>query len=321
MPVIDMPIEELRTYKGTNPKPADFEEYWEKALEEMNALDPKTEITESEFSIPGVKCMDMYFDGTRGGRVYSKLLIPNNIKDKAPAVLCFHGYAGASNDWTGYIGLAQMGFVVAAMDCRGQGGKSSDLTPVDGNTLNGHIIRGLDDKDSGNMYFRNVFLDTALLAKIVMGMDCVDETRVAAKGGSQGGALTVACAALVPKLKMAFPMYPFLSDYKRVWDMDLDERAYAELRAYFRNFDPRHKREEEVFTKLGYIDLQHLANRIKAKIVFGTGLMDDVCPPSSQFAIYNKITSEKDMIIYPDFGHERLPEFDDETTIRLQELL
>ena len=30
------------------------------------------------------------------------------------------------------------------------------------------------------------------------------------------------------------------------------------------------------------------------------------CPPSSQFAVYNKIKSEKDLLVYPDFGHEKL---------------
>ena len=33
-----------------------------------------------------------------------------------------------------------------------------------------------------------------------------------------------------------------------------------------------------------------------------TGLMDNICPPSTQFAAYNKITSKKQMTIYPDFG-------------------
>jgi cephalosporin-C deacetylase len=41
------------------------------------------------------------------------------------------------------------------------------------------------------------------------------------------------------------------------------------------------------------------------------GLMDMICPPSTQFAAYNKITSERDMILYPDFGHEGLPEAND----------
>jgi cephalosporin-C deacetylase len=35
--------------------------------------------------------------------------------------------------------------------------------------------------------------------------------------------------------------------------------------------------------------------------------MDAVCPPSTQFAAYNKITSKKDLVIYPDFAHESLP--------------
>jgi len=41
------------------------------------------------------------------------------------------------------------------------------------------------------------------------------------------------------------------------------------------------------------------------------GLMDQVCPPSTQFAAYNKIESEKSLRVYPDFGHEPLPGHDD----------
>ena len=44
-----------------------------------------------------------------------------------------------------------------------------------------------------------------------------------------------------------------------------------------------------------------------------TGLMDTVCPPSTQFAAYNKISSRKDMVLYPDFTHEALPDQGDLT--------
>jgi cephalosporin-C deacetylase len=44
-----------------------------------------------------------------------------------------------------------------------------------------------------------------------------------------------------------------------------------------------------------------------------TGLMDTACPPSSQFAAYNKITAKKDVKFYPDFGHEGLPDVSDLT--------
>jgi len=221
-------------------------------------------------------------------------------------VVMFHGYSGSSGDWTDKLNYVAQGFSVAALDCRGQGGLSEDRGGVSGNTLRGHIIRGLADAPE-KLLFRQIFLDTAQLAGIVMGMPEVDEKRVAATGGSQGGGLTLACASLEPRIARAAPVFPFLCDYQRVWEMDLAEAAYEELKAYFRLFDPRHEREQEVFTKLGYIDCQHLAPRIKGEVLMVTGLMDMICPPSTQFAAYNKITSKKDTILYPDFGHEEAP--------------
>ena len=124
---------------------------------------------------------------------------------------------------------------------------------------------------------------------------------------SQGGALALACAALEPRIRRAAPVFPFLCDFQRVWEMDLAKDAYEELRLFFRAFDPRHEREAAIFERLGYIDVQHLAPRIRADVLMFTSLMDTVCPPSTQFAAYNRITSAKDMVLYPDFGHETLP--------------
>jgi cephalosporin-C deacetylase len=42
-------------------------------------------------------------------------------------------------------------------------------------------------------------------------------------------------------------------------------------------------------------------------VLWSTGLMDTVCPPSSQFAAYNKIRSKKLMDIHTDFVHEDIP--------------
>jgi cephalosporin-C deacetylase len=92
-----------------------------------------------------------------------------------------------------------------------------------------------------------------------------------------------------------------------VWDLDLANDAYVELRNFFRMFDPRHEREEQIFTRLGYIDVKNLAPRIRARVLMGLTLMDRICPPSTQFAVYNAITSPKEAVIYPDFGHENLP--------------
>ena len=321
MPLVDMPLEKLKKYQGINPKPADFEQYWEKALKELDETAPNVKMTKADFQAPGIDCYDVYYTGVNNARIYCKYLIPQNREGKIPAVLGFHGYSGAGHSWMQLLPYAYAGFAAFAMDARGQGGKSEDVGGVKGNTLHGQIIRGLIEDDPHKLLFRDIFLDTAQLARIAMSMDEIDENRVGAFGGRQGGALTIACAALEPKIKKAAPNYPFLCDYKRVWEMDLAADAYQDIKDYFRHFDPRHEQEEEIFTKLGYIDLQYLAPRIKADLIMFTGLMDTTCPPTTQFAAYNKMTCNKKTVIYPDFGHEGLPDSSEITFKFMCELL
>jgi len=274
------------------------------------ALDCSPEVVPSSFKCSFADCFDLYFTGTGGARIHAKLLKPRHTEVPRPALLHFHGYSGASSEWTFYLPFVAEGFVVAALDCRGQGGKSEDVGGVTGPTLRGHIIRGLSGEPE-NLYYRHVFLDTVILAKIVMGLPEVDAHRVGAYGASQGGGLSLACSALTPSVRKVAATYPFLSDYQRVWQMDLAKDAYWELQDYFRKHDPLHQKEEAVFRKLGYIDVQHLAPRIRAEVLMPIGLMDTVCPPSTQFAAFNKITSKKEILVFPDFGHESLPNLND----------
>ena len=317
--LLDMPLEKLKTYAGTNPRPDDFDTYWDTALAELEATPANPEITPAGFTAPQAECFDLYFTGVGDARVYAKLLKPKGVTSGAPALVVFHGYSGDAGDWYTYLGWAGAGFVVAALDCRGQGGRSQDVGGVLGNTLHGHIIRGLDDAPEKLLY-RSIFLDTVRLTRIVMDQDEVDPTRVGATGGSQGGGLTLACASLEPRIARCAPVFPFLSDYQRVWEMDLAKHAYQEIQDYFRRFDPTHAREREIFTRLGYIDVHNLSSRIQAQTLMFTGLMDQVCPPSTQFAAHNAISARKEMVIYPDFGHENLPERDDRVFTFMQEL-
>jgi cephalosporin-C deacetylase len=319
MPLIDMPLEALKQYEGRNPRPEDFNDYWSRSIAEMKAVDANVEFIPSEFTVPFADCFDLYFTGVRGARIHAKYVRPKNAQEPHPAVIQFHGYTGNAGDWSDKLNYAALGFSLISMDARGQGGLSEDTGGVKGTTYKGHIIRGLDDT-ADNLLFRHIFLDTAQLAGIVMDLPEVDATRVGATGWSQGGALTLACAALEPRIKRLAPVYPFLSDYKRVWEMDLAKDAYEELRSFFRRHDPQHLREEEIFTKLGYIDNQYLASRIQGDVLMGVGLMDTICPPSTQFAAYNKITAHKRLEIYPDFGHEGLPGLHDKIIQFMMEL-
>lgn len=308
MAVFEKPLAELLVYRGTNPCPPDHGAYWDAALRELDALDPRAELVPSAaVASPSAECFDLWFRGTGGARIHAKFARPRGAAGPLPAVLLFHGYSGSSGDWTNLLLWAGQGFCVASLDCRGQGGLSEDPGGVRGNTLRGHIIRGLDDADPHALFYRHQFLDTAQLARVVMALPGVDPARVGATGPSQGGALTLACAALEPRIARAAPVFPFLCDYQRVWEMDLAKDAYEELKTYFRLFDPRHERAREVFTRLGYIDCQFLAPRVRAEVLLFVSLMDTVCPPSTQFAAYNRLPGRKEYVLYPDFAHETLP--------------
>ena len=310
MPCIDKPLHELQEYRGINPRPGDFDTFWDSALKELNGLKANVEFKAVDvLGNVNAELFDLTFTGIGGARIYAKYLRPKGAKN-CPAVVQFHGYTGNSGDWHDKLSFVGQGFAVAVLDCRGQGGRSEDNSAIVGTTHHGHIIRGLNGPPEKLLY-RQIFLDTAQLARLVMAQPEIDPDRVASWGGSQGGALALVCAALEPRIRKCISVFPFLSDYKRVWEMDLAKDAYGELKTYLRHFDPLHEHIEEMFTKLGYIDIQNFTPRIKADVLMAITLMDNICPPSTQYAAYNKITSKKEAIIFPDFGHESLPIFND----------
>jgi cephalosporin-C deacetylase len=307
MPLIDMPLEELKNYQGCNPCPDDFDAYWDRAVSELDTMPVAYElIPENNFSAPGVEFFHLWFTGIGGDRIHCRFSRPKR-KTPGPAVAFFHGYTGNCGDWSSHLAYALSGICYAAMDVRGQGGISEDTVNGKGPTVYGHLLRGIDDENPDRLFFRSIYLDTALLIRILSSMPEIDPERIGATGFSQGGALTLACASLSPSLKLAAAGYPFLCDFKRVWDMDLNDRAYKELKSYFRSTDPLHTKETQFWLRLGYIDLQFLAQRIRCPITFFTSLMDRICPASTQFAAYNRINAPKEMILYPDFDHEELP--------------
>lgn len=130
-------------------------------MAELDAQEPGIPAGKAQFSFPGVECYDLYFTGVGGARIHCKLAYPAHVEGKIPGVCMFHGYSGNVGDWQDKLSYAAVGMAILAMDVRGQGGYSEDNLQVKGNTLNGHIIRGLADPDPDKLFFRNVFLDTA----------------------------------------------------------------------------------------------------------------------------------------------------------------
>ena len=60
MPIVDMPLEKLKTYHGINPRPDDFDEFWDRSLAEMRAIDPKPEFKPYPFPSKVGDCYELH---------------------------------------------------------------------------------------------------------------------------------------------------------------------------------------------------------------------------------------------------------------------
>lgn len=305
MPLVDLPLESLLTYEGRNACPVDFDAYWDLALAELDATEDIWTM-EPHPALGIANCLSLWFQGVDGAKLHAKYCGAQGPGEVGNIVLFFHGYGGRSPEWWSLLSWVAAGYGVLALDCRGQAGQSEDPGGHKGSTWKGHIVRGLEGEPTG-LYYRNVFLDTAQIARIAHSW-LAPGGKLFATGASQGGGLALACAALSPFIARTAAVYPFLCDYRRVWELDLARDAYQEIRDWFRNCDPNHLQEAEVFARLGYIDVQHLAPRITASTLLVTSLMDTITPPSTQFAVFNKLRRERKYLLYPDFGHEGLPD-------------
>lgn len=312
MPLTQADIDAFAAYRGAAPPPADFAAFWQARIAQADAVPLDFNVQPSGLPVvPGCEFMDLWFTGMGGAQMYAKYLRPASTAVEVPLVLQFHGYPGAARSWLEQASFAGMGCALLALDCSGQGGRSEDIGGYKGSTVSGHIIAGLDGAPQ-DMYYVRLYQNIRILCRIVAALPGIDLTRVFVNGGSQGGAQGIACAALNPELiNRAAIQYPFLSDFRLVWELNADTLAYEGLRYYSRWFDPDGSRTEQWITKLGYIDTVNFAPLVRCPVLFGTGLADAVCPPQTQCAVYNQLGCVKKRILYPGYGHEEMQEFDD----------
>ena len=110
------------TYRGTTPRPADFDAFWDARMAEADAVPLCYAVEPSEIpAYPTCEYLNLWFTGMGGARIYAKYLRPKSDKP-LPLVLQFHGYPGASRSWLEQSSFAGMGYALLAMDCPGQGG-------------------------------------------------------------------------------------------------------------------------------------------------------------------------------------------------------
>lgn len=300
MPSIDMPLEQLRQYIPPLNRANDFETYWRSTIEEAIAQPLNAELIPYRLPGKGVQCYAVRFDGFRGGRLAGWFARPSTPPKggKAPGVCLYHGYSGRGPRPMDFLHLVHAGFCVLSLDCRGQNGQSQNAAVFsEGHTM-GWMTQGIRDPEY--YYYRYVYADAVRALELLARREEVDDSRLAISGISQGGGITLAVAALSDRPKLAMPDIPFLCNFARAIEIT-PAGPYAEIPAFLKAHPALH---ETVMRTLSYCDCLNLAPWIKCRTLISNCLWDDVCPPSTIFAVYNHLSAEKQMEIYPYHKHE-----------------
>lgn len=314
MSFFDFPLEQLTVYKPDRSEPADFDAFWTETLAEarQHPLDPVFERV--DLGLRQVEVYDVTYSGYGGQRIKGWYLRPAGVSGPLPCVVRYIGYGGGRNSPLQWLTWPAAGYAAFVMDTRGQGsvwspGDTPDL-PDGANPFSpGFMTQGV--LNPRTYYYRRVFTDAARAIEAARSREDVDGAKIAVEGGSQGGGIAIAAAALVPDIGAAMPDVPFLCHFRRAVGLT-NTYPYQEIVQYL---VAHRDHEERVFSTLDYFDGVNLAARITAPCLFSTALMDETCAPSTVFAAYNQINAPKDIRVYKYNGHEGGALFQAETQI------
>ena len=296
MPSIDLPLEQLRQYKPSLYREIDFEPFWDETVAEALQQPVNAELFPYDLPARNLQCYAVRFDGYNGGRLAGWYVRPTSA-GRFPGVVWYHGYGGRAARPLDMLHLAAQGICVLSMDVRGQLGHSQDSLVTNEGSAAGWMTKGIHHPRQ--YYFRFVYADAIRALELLAHRDEVDAQRIAVNGTSQGGALSLAVAALSEPM-LALADVPVLCDFRRAVAIT-PAGPYPEIARYLQVHPRMH---EQTFRTLSYVDCINLAPWIKARTVIGCSLCDDICPPSTVFAAYHHLGGEKQIEVYPFHPHE-----------------
>jgi cephalosporin-C deacetylase-like acetyl esterase len=162
--------------------------------------------------------------------------------------------------------------------------------------LNEYYFTNLNDRNQ--YYYKRVYVGCVRAVDFLLSLPQTDSTRVAVYGGSQGGALTIVTAALHSQVKYLAALYPALSD--------MTGYLHGRAGGWPHMFSPSRRGQFEypqAIQTVGYYDVVNFARMIQIPGWYSWGYNDEVCPPTTAYAVYNNIQAPKQLFITKETGH------------------
>lgn len=286
-----VPGYDVGNIQGPVAQPADLDSFWEMRLKELADVKPEFSVEPvPQRSTAEVAAYRVRMRSYGGVRIAGWLTIPKG-KGPWPGLISVAGYGGAE---TTHPFTSRDQTVTLALSIRGQGDSKGDID------LKGaeYMFLGLSGKPADYIYV-GAYLDVVRAMDFLCSRPEVDATRIGIEGGSQGGGLSLAGAALDPRIAACSAAVPWLCDWP-----DYAVTAPWALENYSKLLHERKDlSQEQLQSILSYVDVMNLAPRIHCPVTVSVGLLDDICPPRTILSAYNRIHSRKTIRYYPHGDH------------------
>lgn len=279
-------------------KPADFDGFWQKGLDELAKTPLKYTITPAP--LYSTDKIDAYLVklivNRQNQAVYGYLTMPKGAKPgSCPIVMCPPG-AGIKTikDPMLHKYYAESGCIRFEIEIHGLNPEMTpeqfaEISKAFSGKENGYLSNGLDNRD--NYYMRRVYLACVRAIDFLTTLPEWDGKNIGVQGGSQGGALAIVTAALDPRVTAVAANHPALSD------MGAFKAKRADGYPHFSRI-PGSDTPEKLET-MAYYDVVNFARNLKCPVFMTWGYNDNTCAPTTSYAVYNVITSPKKALLTP----------------------
>ena len=283
--------------KCDNRTTAGFDDYWSRALDELAAVEPQYTMQHSD-SLSAISRRDVYIVSMKsigGVTVRGYYFVPRSGGPHR-AVLQLPGYGWGFEDVTGMLN-DDTDRIELALCIRGHGLSRDVFNPGFG--VPGIWGYKLYDRDS--VSYRGIYMDCVRAVDFLCNRKEVDGRHIGVKGGSQGGGLALATAALCHDKISALAYFdPFPCDMRhQIRIRTICETELKNSLAYYGNPCTF----ADVMNIQDLTDALPFAMKISCPTLYTAALRDDDCPVHGGFTAYNMIKSPKKYIVFPNDGH------------------
>ena len=315
-------LEDARSYRGAWLRPSNFESFWEPSV----AFAQNAQV-ESVIELPSATQAATFkritFASTDQTQLSARVVLPAaasaaelttavealpaaepSATTELPAVVLFSDLGRGVRSWLHLLRFSALGLPVVALEARSCEPQLKDAWrgALSAEELAGALINPDDAASSTLKQLIDDALVTTAVASRFLGRTTITW------GEGLGGSQALFTAALLPKAVSAtMALNPLFADNATT------------LRTVVGCGDtPQSDADIDV---VGLLDSACAAELVRVPALIGTALLDQSAPTEGTFALYNRLPGQKEMRVYPKYGHERINQFENEQINYLCEVI